>query len=203
MESDKRTLHKVAQIISEVSIPPILAAIVFPILYFRFEPEITRAIVGTLVCWISSAVFPIMYIVILEKNSRVSHRHIPIKEQRTRPYLVGTAGYSVGLVILLLLKAPFIVWGLMVCYIINTLVIVVINLYWKVSAHAMGIAGPLAAAHFALGAIVIPFYLLLIPVSWARLELSAHTPAQLLAGSILGVVLTFGQLFLLKVICIS
>lgn len=197
MKIKNRVLDKLARIISEISIPPLMAAVVFPILCFYSEPDTTRAIFETFVCWMSSAILPILYIAHLDKKGQVSHRHIPIKEQRTRPYLVGSASYTVGLVILLLLNAPFVVWGLMFCYITNTMMVVVINLRWKISAHATGVTGALAGAHFALGAIVLPFYLVLAPVCWARLRLGAHTPAQLLAGTALGITMTFAQLYLL------
>ena len=197
MKTRLRGLDTPARIISEISIPPIIAAIVFPILYYHTEPDTTQAITGTLVCWISSAILPILYIIRLEKRGQVSHRHIPIQEQRTRPYVVGSVCYSIGLVVLLVLNAPFAIWGLMFCYITNTLVIAVINLRWKISAHATGVTGALAGAHFAIGPIVLPFYLLLVPVCWARLRLKAHTPAQLFVGSVLGAGLTFAQLYLL------
>jgi len=194
---EKQGLDRLARIISEISIPPFMAAIVFPILYFYAESEVIRAITGTFVCWIYVVILPVLYVVHLEKVKQVSHRHIPIKEQRTRPFLVAVVSYIVGLIILLVLKAPFVVWGLLVCYITNTLVITAINLYWKISAHALGVAGALAGAHYAFGIIVLPLYLIIPIVCWARFRLHAHTLSQLLAGSILGLGLTFVQLFVL------
>ena len=72
------------------------------------------------------------------------------------------------------------------------------SLYWKISAHAAGISGTLGA----LIGIVIKFgsYELFYPIIAviligglliaARLHLNAHTPAQVIAGSFLGLIIS-------------
>lgn len=69
-----------------------------------------------------------------------------------------------------------------------------ISIYWKISAHAVGISGCIGA----LAGIVIKFgsYTLFYPLMAmivlagfllsARLQLNAHTPAQIIAGTFLG-----------------
>ena len=74
--------------------------------------------------------------------------------------------------------------------------IMFINFFWKISAHATGVSGLLGASlyiAFAFGAYNPPLYVALIIICGlvcsARLQLEAHTPAQLIAGTLLG--LTF------------
>jgi len=69
-----------------------------------------------------------------------------------------------------------------------------INLKWKISIHASGITGPATFLFYSFGMIAIPFFLLVLPVGWARLRLNAHTPAQVLAGATLTVAITWIQL---------
>ena len=65
---------------------------------------------------------------------------------------------------------------------------------WKVSAHTAGIAGPTTALVLVVGREAAALYLLLAPVAWARLELGAHTPAQLAAGAAIAVASTLAAL---------
>lgn len=71
--------------------------------------------------------------------------------------------------------------------------VLVINFFWKISAHATGVSGLLGATlymAFAYGAYNPALYVALIMICGfvcsARLQLDAHTPLQLFAGTILG-----------------
>lgn len=71
--------------------------------------------------------------------------------------------------------------------------VLVINFFWKISAHATGVSGLLGASisiGLAYGAYNPALYVALIMICGfvcsARLQLEAHTPAQLVAGTILG-----------------
>ncbi len=73
--------------------------------------------------------------------------------------------------------------------------VTLINFFWKISAHATGVSGLLGASIYiglAYGVYNPALYVTLIMVCGfvcsARLQLEAHTPMQLVAGSILGVV---------------
>jgi membrane-associated phospholipid phosphatase len=92
------------------------------------------------------------------------------------------------------MKAPAMVTALMLCYAGNTLVMMLITRRWKISIHASGIAGPTTALIASLGIWASIFFVLLVPVGWARIKLKAHTPTQLLAGALVTVPLTWIQL---------
>jgi membrane-associated phospholipid phosphatase len=65
-------------------------------------------------------------------------------------------------------------------------VFTVVTLWWKMSIHA-GVAGGtalvLVAVYGPVTLIAAPFALL---SCWARVRLSAHTPAQVVAGALVG-----------------
>ncbi|MGZ7133663.1 MAG: hypothetical protein ACXVH4_02920, partial [Halobacteriota archaeon] len=65
-----------------------------------------------------------------------------------------------------------------------------INLYWKISIHTMGIAGPTTVLVFAFGYWGALLGLLLPPVIWSNVPLEKHTVVQPIVGAILGFVLT-------------
>ena len=78
------------------------------------------------------------------------------------------------------------------------LAVTLINHWWKISAHLTGIGGLLGgicsfALHYAtlpMGLVVIVLLVALI-LMYARLYLDAHTPLQVVAGFILGILCTF------------
>ena len=113
---------------------------------------------------------------------------------RTEPFLWAMASYLMGVTALMYLNAPFVVTALMACYFVNTIVMLVITLYWKISIHAVGVTGPITALVFQLGARMLPFFLLMLPVAWARIELKAHNRLQVAVGAILSTFLTWMQM---------
>jgi membrane-associated phospholipid phosphatase len=123
---------------------------------------------------------------------------IPEKGDRTWLLLMVIGSYGLGALAFFLLQAPWLLTGLMICYCSNTIIVLVINLWWKISVHTMGIAGPMAAVIFAVGLPGLLFLGLLLPVAWSRVYLRRHTLYQVIAGAVLGFVLTGIQLFLMR-----
>lgn len=70
----------------------------------------------------------------------------------------------------------------------------VITQFWKISIHASGISGPATFLTHQLGVGMIPFALLILPISWARIKLKAHDIYQVMAGILVAIVLTYVQL---------
>lgn len=190
-------MERAAQLISNLTVPTVLSAGAFCSIALHRETSLARAVATTAICWLCGSLLPAAYVLKLAREKRVSDKHVPIREQRTRPYLVAAGSYAFGLLLLLLARAPFEVWALMWCYAFNTVMIALVNLRWKMSAHAMGAAGALAGLTYAFGAVLLPAYALIPVVGWARLRLGAHTLMQVVAGACAGVVLTLGQLDIL------
>jgi hypothetical protein len=86
--------------------------------------------------------------------------------------------------------APLLTTVVMFGYFVGTLFLFFINLYWKISIHTMGIAGPTTVLVFVFGYWGALLGLLLPPVIWSRVYLKKHTVAQAITGAILGFVLT-------------
>jgi membrane-associated phospholipid phosphatase len=75
-------------------------------------------------------------------------------------------------------------------YFLVTLVCYAINLFWKISTHSAGVAGPVTALVYVFGLWFAPLFIFLIPVFWARIKLKAHTPLQLIAGIVVAILIT-------------
>ena len=136
------------------------------------------------------AILPLVYLFYLLHRDKVTRLDVPLREQRTIPYLISVLIYAAGFVALISVGASVPVYSLMFSYATSTLVVSAINTRWKISAHAMGASGPLTALAITFGRDMLPLFLLVIIVAWARIELKAHTKAQVTAGALLGIFLT-------------
>jgi len=117
------------------------------------------------------------------------------RKTRTPFYIIAIIGYIVGLVIFYLINQhEFFVFTL--AYLLVTIVLTLLNLKTKMSSHAAGLTGPLTAILYLFGIHALPLFLFLPLLIWARLKLNAHSRAQLLGGSIIGVIVTYSTYLL-------
>lgn len=140
------------------------------------------------------AILPLSSTYYLVRKGIIPDIYASDRVTRREPILWAMASYLVGVMALLAVKAPLVVTALMACYFVNALVMAFITLRWKISIHAVGVTGPITALVYQLGAKMIPFFLLMLPVAWARLELKAHNLKQVVAGAILSTFLTWFQM---------
>ncbi|NQX12018.1 phosphatase PAP2 family protein [Microbacteriaceae bacterium VKM Ac-2855] len=192
-------VERAARVATELFSPPVLALLMpFVIAVQVSDPPLAGLGWGAL-CVLFAAATPYAALRILMRAGRVSGgHHVPERRQRTLPLLIALVSLIVGNVVLALLGAPRPVLVFSLVTIVLLLLMAVINLGWKISGHAAVVA--------VSGAILVivsgPWTLLAsVPIAlwtgWSRLRLSAHTPAQVVAGFALGVVVTvMVQLFL-------
>ncbi|MGZ8892888.1 MAG: PAP2 family protein [Halobacteriota archaeon] len=193
-DSKKR---KWAVLISNVTIPPVIAVFMFSVINYallRGFPFVAVTFITTLF----AAILPLSVLLIWETRTNAKFDlDIPARTDRNHPLLVASASYLIGTVILVAVHAPLLTTVVMFGYFAGTLFLFFINLYWKISIHAMGIAGPTTVLVFVFGYWGVLLGLLLPPVIWSRVYLKKHTLAQALTGAILGFVLTAVMLSLL------
>lgn len=153
-------------------------------------------IIGTFVL---TALIPIVLIIILWRQGRVSSLHITNPKERTIPYLYSTACfgfwcYFVSNTTHLPKVWLFIALGATVAL----LTVTIINRWWKISAHLTSIGGLLGGL-ISMGlyynivptSLVIALLVLSLLLMYARLYLDAHTPMQVVCGYLLGILCTF------------
>jgi len=172
----------------------VVSFLVFTVLIFGVAEGVSSAWALWATCLIFSNLIPISTVLFLKHRGIISDFDASLKEQRTLPLALGVIYAGLGFLALYYQKAPPLVQGLMFCYMTNTLVILIITRYWKISIHVMGVAGPLSALwlfgwHFPLLILAV-----IALVGSARVILRAHTVAQVVAGAFLGWFFTWGQL---------
>ncbi len=114
-----------------------------------------------------------------------------VTNRRDRPllYLAAIIVYVCG---------AFVAWGflnqamavLAIAYAAVTSAITIVSLFWKVSAHAAGVAGPITGLIWMYGLLVLPFMILAGIVAWARWKLELHTPLQVIVGILIALIVT-------------
>ena len=188
---------KLARIISTLFVPPSFTIIIFTIFSFTLETESTKRAATLLVAFLFGFIAPIILFILLRKRNKIVDLDASLKEERTIPFLISTVFYVAGLILLIYFKVNLISIAFWFCYISNTLFTVLINRYWKISAHAMGAAGPLAAITYTFGPISLIFSLLIILVGWSRIKLRVHTFSQVLVGILFAFFSTYLQMVLI------
>lgn len=189
------TARRVAQVISFFAQAPFISVPVFILLCMQAD-SVSDAVLFSAVSIFFATVVPIIAVVIVSKRTGNEDGDIVRKEDRMVPLAIGIASYLAGTVILYLMDSPRIVWVAMLCYCVNTAVIMLITTKWKISIHAIGCVGPAMALAYVFGWVGGLLIILLPIVVWCRYILRKHTPAQLAAGALLGFILT-GALFIL------
>ncbi|WP_241521704.1 phosphatidic acid phosphatase [Arthrobacter pityocampae] len=177
--------HRIAAAISELCAPAVLVTL------FLVATAIGAAgwPGGALQAGVAATfttVLPLAAVLVLVRAGRLTDHHISERRQRA-PVLAGTLlSIGVGLCILALLDAPWALVAAVWCTVAGVALVLVVNLWWKLSAHSA------VAVFVTCGAVTIagPAALLLLPmpvaVGWSRVRLGAHTAGQVAAGFLVG-----------------
>ncbi len=134
------------------------------------------------------------YVLLMRRRKRVSDFWIPTRAERLIPAIILLLSFAGLLATLSLLDAPESLFLTTLSMGLAAGVVAAVTLFWKASAHS-AVAGHVAAAGVLLLGPAGAIFILLLPlVIWSRVTLGAHTLAQTLVGS--GVGLAFALLFL-------
>jgi len=112
------------------------------------------------------------------------------RKKRTPIYFISLGSQALATLVFNILSTK-IMFVLSAAYVAVTLFILFINMKWKISAHAAGIAGPITSLCIVFGWSLLPLYLLLIPIFMLRLILKAHDIWQLIGGTAVSIIVTY------------
>jgi len=186
--------RKLAEAISLVFNAPLVTMYAFAVLIFFLNPP--SSLFFFIVSTLFGSILPMTIIFLMLRMGIIHDMYASERRTRTKPFMGTIASYLLGALVLTVFNAPPSLVALMACYFVNTLVMTVISLVWKISIHAVGISGPATFLTLQMGAIMLPLFILLLPVGWARLKLGAHDLKQVVAGALLTILLTWVQVLL-------
>ena len=191
---------KIAKTISTITNPPIICIPLFFIicLVLSFENgmfNFNKFIVLELISLIFASILPMAIIVYWAKKLNTD-KDISNRQDRFTPLVVGIVSYFIGFLVSLALGLSDFLTGLLLCYSINTCVVLLITAKWKISVHTTGLSGPVGALILLLGPIGALFGILYPILIWSRVTLKKHTLAQAIAGGVQGFFLTVLEMYL-------
>ncbi len=192
-------LYKVISIIFQPLLIPTYAIIMLINMeVFSNLPVFWRwiAIAGT---FVFTAVLPAVPIFFMMRRGDINDVFISKREERTMPYLFSFIAYVFwSMFMWRTMQFPIFIVSMSIGSTLTIVIIVLVNLKWKISAHLAGMGGIVGAifgvcyrmAYNPLWFFVLIFSLSAL-VALSRLELKAHTPLQTLVGFLVGFVMTF------------
>lgn len=142
---------------------------------------------------------PVLNLFILRKLRFVKSIQVDDRQERTLPFIMTSLCY-LGLFYVLY---DFSIWPAIKLFILGAglaiFITAIINIWWKISAHMIGIGG-LIGVLFALGFfmqisifMVLSFSLFIAGIiGFARLALNAHNQSQVYIGFFMGFLIQFG-----------
>lgn len=133
---------------------------------------------------------PFVLILVMVRLGMLSGMHIAIREQRPGILLFGLGCALCGTGILHQIGAPKAIVWLGITYAINGVVFLVLTQMWKISFHTGVTAGCVTALTLMVNSNFAWFFLLLLPIAWARIYRKRHTFIQAIAGGGLAVIVT-------------
>ena len=183
---------QVARILSTV-LSPAVVVLPFMALVALYSGG-TNAFVSVILAVFFLSVGPMAYILYGVKTGKFTDIDVSVRTQRTGPFIFGILSSLVGSFLLQWLQGTHLIAVILQLIALSGLVMMITTFWWKISMHAAAVAAAVTTMTVLYGKIILPAFLLVIAVSWSRVILHRHTKAQVIGGSIVGIVLTFGLL---------
>jgi membrane-associated phospholipid phosphatase len=122
------------------------------------------------------------------RHGRWDDRNVGAKGPRLVVLGFIIASVAVGLALLVGLGAPTELSGYFACLLGSVAVLAAITTVWKISIHCAVASGSVTILVLLFGPWLVPAYLLVALTGWSRVVVKDHSTAQVVAGSLLGLV---------------
>jgi hypothetical protein len=196
--------HKIARFISIVFHPMFtisLATLIMLNLNAYFVSIIPERLRWTIIALIfaNTTLVPTILVWLMARKDIISSLEMPYRKERTVPYLIFAIFYASTYFLMRNIGLPVYYYLFVVGGLASIITAIIINLYWKISIHMIGIGG-LTAGFLALmykslinePVLIIVLILSSGLVGFARLQSNSHSPAQVYTGYLVGFILVAG-----------
>ncbi|RLE93853.1 MAG: hypothetical protein DRN04_05750 [Thermoprotei archaeon] len=174
--------EKAAHIVSAVVSFPVIsiAEVVFLSIIEALSPSLILVLFALHV--VAPFAPPLIYSKVLKKGDIFVSK----REDRIPLFIPGLLAYLAAAVFFKW-KGYMVVAGLELVSFVSTFILFIVSFKWKISIHMASLTLPIS--YFTLiGYPQALIFSLLVPLlGWARVKVKAHTPLQVLAGSIVGI----------------
>jgi membrane-associated phospholipid phosphatase len=193
-----KLLIRIAKVMSTLFMPlyaPMWVFIgLFLFTYLRLLPWGSKIFIISIV-YVFTVFMPTVGITLFRLFKKWTHLELSHREHRHMPYVVALLSYTACLVIMTRINAAMFFRGVVMAALVFQIICVIINVWWKVSTHMVGIGGLVGALNaFSILFFynpVWPFCVLLLlsgVLGTSRIILRQHSLAQVLTGFGIGYV---------------
>lgn len=181
-------LHRVAVAVSEVFAPAVLVSLFLVLVSTTSAPWPQSALFALVSVGFTTAL-PLGWVLALVRRGLLTDHHISRREQRAPVLAAAVVSIVVGILVLGLVGAPEAILVAVVSTIAGVVMVLAVNLWWKLSAHSAVAVFVTIGGILVTGPAAVPLALVPAAVGWSRVHLRAHTPLQVLAGYGVGAVI--------------
>lgn len=178
-----------ARVVSDVVSPPVVWAVTVLPVAFAYSATAGQALGWAFIYSLFICLLPLAFIGLMVWWGKIGDMHMKERRDRLYPFLVSILCTLLACILLYKLDAPRVLPLLALISLINISLIALITIMWQISMHAMSITSATIAVglFFSVGSamLLVP---LVVLVGAARLRLKRHTPAQILAGTLVGAI---------------
>jgi hypothetical protein len=187
---------RAAHIVTEVLSPAVVAvALPLVVAWHATGHDLLATAVWGVVVAVFFSVLPMVFLVRGARSGKWDGHWVRERAHRTVPLLVCLLSALAGMAVMLVGGAPRELVALSWAMIVTLVACLVITRWWKISVHAAVAGGAVAMTTLLFGPWLLLLVALLVLVCWARVRLTDHTVAQVVAGALVGPVVG-GAVFL-------
>lgn len=182
------TRLRLARLVTEVLAPAPVAAALLLLITWHSTSSLFEAAWWGFLTVLFTVLIPLLYLVYGVRRHRFTDHHVRIREQRPLPLGVAIVSVLVDVALLMIFEAPRELLALVVAMAVGLGISTAVTLVWKISIHVAVVAGTVTILILVFGPLLLLLCPLIVLVGWARVEVSDHTLAQVIAGAGLGAV---------------
>ncbi|KAA5830201.1 hypothetical protein ABT337_31850 [Saccharopolyspora hirsuta] len=190
--TSRTAADRVARALTEVFAPWVIVVLLPLAVAWRATASIGPALGWGLLVSATSSILPMGVIVWGARTGRWDSHHVRDRAGRFVPFVALIAMSLVGLGLLMLLGAPWLLIALDIAMIVSLFVTGGITVWWKVSMHSAVAAGAVVILAVLFHPVCWVLLLVVAAISWSRVRLGDHTTAQVTIGAIVGAVVGGG-----------
>ena len=135
-----------------------------------------------------AGVLPMAFINRGVRRGQWNDRNVGAKGPRLIVLAFIIASVAVGLALLVGFGAPTQLSAYFGCLLVSVAALAAITTVWKISIHCAVASGSVTILVLLFGPWLVPAYLLVALTGWSRVAVRDHTTAQVIAGSLLGLI---------------
>jgi hypothetical protein len=181
-----------ARVITEVLAPWVIVLLLPLAVSWQATHSLGPMILWGLLVSLTSSILPMGVIVWGARTGRWDGHHVRNRAGRLVPFLALISFSLVGLALLMVFGAPWLLTALDLSMIASLLVTGAITVRWKISLHTTVAASAVVVLATTYDPILWALSPLVAAIGWSRAQIRDHTTAHVIVGAIVGAIIGGG-----------